>query len=122
MHQTGPAMRDHGRYPYLPIHARPDYAWPDGRRLAVYLGYNLEHFSFGEGLGAKLGPASPEPDVLNYSWTIDGVAQSEHGPTLKRRLDRASSVAVRVDDGSGGEFVESWQIEIVERAASNESD
>ncbi len=61
-------MRDHGRYPYSPIHARPDYAWPEGRRLAIYLGYNLEHFSFGEGLGAKLGPASPEPDVLNYSW------------------------------------------------------
>ena len=61
-------MRDHGRFPYSAIHARPDYAWPDGRRLAVYLGYNLEHFSFGEGLGAKLGPASPEPDVLNHSW------------------------------------------------------
>jgi peptidoglycan/xylan/chitin deacetylase (PgdA/CDA1 family) len=62
------ALKHHGRYPYSPIHARPDYAWPQGRRLAVYLGYNLEHFAFGEGLGAKLGPASPEPDVLNYSW------------------------------------------------------
>lgn len=61
-------LRDHGRYPYLPITRRPDYAFPGGRRLAVYLGYNLEHFAFGEGLGAKLGPASPEPDVLNYSW------------------------------------------------------
>jgi len=61
-------VRDHGRYSYSPIHARPDYDWPGGRRLAVYIGYNLEHFAFGEGLGAKLGPASPEPDVLNYSW------------------------------------------------------
>ena len=61
-------LRDHARYPYLPITRRPDYAFPDGRRLAVYIGYNLEHFAFGEGLGAKLGPASPEPDVLNYSW------------------------------------------------------
>jgi allantoinase len=34
----------------------------------VYLGFNVEHFSFGEGLGAVLGPASPQPDVLNYSW------------------------------------------------------
>jgi peptidoglycan/xylan/chitin deacetylase (PgdA/CDA1 family) len=34
----------------------------------VYLGFNLEHFAFGEGLGANLGPASPQPDVLNYSW------------------------------------------------------
>ena len=37
-------------------------------RLAVYIGFNVEHFAFGEGLGAALGPQSPEPDVLNYSW------------------------------------------------------
>ena len=37
-------------------------------RLAVYLGFNLEHFDFGAGLGATLGPVSPHPDVLNYSW------------------------------------------------------
>jgi len=61
-------LRDHGRYGYSPIHRRPDYTWPGGRRIAVYIGYNLEHFAFGEGLGARLGPASPEPDVLNYSW------------------------------------------------------
>jgi allantoinase len=61
-------LRGHGRYPYSPIADRADYAWPGGRRLALYVGYNLEHFAFGEGLGAKLGPASPEPDVLNYSW------------------------------------------------------
>jgi peptidoglycan/xylan/chitin deacetylase (PgdA/CDA1 family) len=58
----------HGRYDYSAIVHRPDYAWPDGRRLAVYLALNLEHFAFGEGLGASLGPASPQPDVLNYAW------------------------------------------------------
>lgn len=61
-------LPDHGRYDYVPIHRRPDYTWPNGARLAVYLGFNLEHFAFGEGLGAKIGPASPEPDVLNYAW------------------------------------------------------
>ena len=34
----------------------------------MYLGFNLEHFAFGEGLGAGIGPASPQPDVLNYAW------------------------------------------------------
>lgn len=58
----------HGRFDYRPITRRPDYCWPDGKRLAVYIGFNLEHFAFGEGLGARLGPVSPEPDVLNYSW------------------------------------------------------
>lgn len=58
----------HGRYDYVPITRRPDYSWPDGRRLAVYLGLNLEHFAFGEGLGAMLAPGGPQPDVLNYAW------------------------------------------------------
>ncbi len=57
-----------GRFDYSPITGRPDYVWPNGARLAVYIGFNLEHFAFGEGLGACLGPVSPQPDVLNYSW------------------------------------------------------
>ena len=63
-----PNLRDHGRYPYSPITERPDFDWPDGRRLAVYIGMNLECFSFGEGLGAELAPGGPQPDVLNYAW------------------------------------------------------
>lgn len=62
------ALKTHGRYGYSAITRRPDYRWPGGGRLAVYLGFNIEHFDFGSGLGAALGPKSPEPDVLNYSW------------------------------------------------------
>jgi peptidoglycan/xylan/chitin deacetylase (PgdA/CDA1 family) len=62
------ALKTHGRYPYSAISRRADYAWPGGKRLAVYLGFNIEHFDFGAGLGAALGPKNPEPDVLNYSW------------------------------------------------------
>ncbi len=61
-------LPDHGRFAYRPITRRPDYQWPNGARLAVYIGFNIEHFAFGEGLGAMIGPASPQPDVLNYSW------------------------------------------------------
>ena len=57
-----------GRFDYSPITGRPDYVWPNGARLAVYIGFNLEHFAFGEGLGACIGPVSAQPDVLNYSW------------------------------------------------------
>jgi len=62
------SLPSHGRYDYLPINARRDYHWPGGRRLAVYLALNQEHFAFGEGLGAELVPGSPQPDVLNFSW------------------------------------------------------
>lgn len=61
-------LRTHGRFPYRPITDTDDFHWPGGARLAVYLGFNIEHFAFGEGLGANIGPASPQPDVLNYSW------------------------------------------------------
>ncbi|MFT8242494.1 polysaccharide deacetylase family protein [Roseomonas sp. BN140053] len=63
----------HGRYDYHPWPARPRWNWPGGAKLAVYLGLNLEHFAFGEGLGAELAPgaasgAGPQPDVLNHAW------------------------------------------------------
>ena len=62
------ALKAHGRFAYSAIHKRPDYHWPGKKRLAVYVGFNVEHFDFGAGLGAALGPKSPEPDVLNHSW------------------------------------------------------
>lgn len=61
-------LPSHGRYDYLPITRRPDYVWPNGTRLAVYLGLNIEHFAFAEGLGAELAPGGPQPDVLNFAW------------------------------------------------------
>ena len=61
------SLATHDRYDYSPITRRTDYAWPGGFRLAVYLGFNIEHFEFGRGLGAKLAP-SGDPDVLNFAW------------------------------------------------------
>lgn len=58
----------HNRFDYSPITQRSNYQWPNGARLAVYIGFNLEHFAFGEGMGAAIGLQMPEPDVLNYAW------------------------------------------------------
>lgn len=63
-----PPVATSGRFDYRSIRDRPVYDWPNGTRLAVYIGFNLEHFAFGGGLGACIGPVSPQPDVLNYSW------------------------------------------------------
>ena len=62
------SLPQHGRFPYSAIGERPDFRWPNGSRLAVYIGFNLEHFAFGEGLGAKLAPSVGGVDVLNASW------------------------------------------------------
>jgi peptidoglycan/xylan/chitin deacetylase (PgdA/CDA1 family) len=61
-------LATHGRFAYRPIVDSDAFRWPGGSSLAVYLGFNIEHFAFGGGLGAALGPISPQPDVLNYSW------------------------------------------------------
>lgn len=66
--ETPMPLPTHGRYAYSAITRRRDYSWPGDARLAVYLGVNLEHFAFGEGLGAELAPGGPQPDVLNFAW------------------------------------------------------
>lgn len=58
----------HGRYDYRPIVGRPDFSWPEGRRVAIYLGVNHEVFAFGDGMGATLAPSKTDPDVMNYAW------------------------------------------------------
>jgi peptidoglycan/xylan/chitin deacetylase (PgdA/CDA1 family) len=68
LHRARQPMAAHGRFPYRPITDTDGFRWPGDTGLAVYLGFNIEHFAFGEGLGAALGPVSPQPDVLNYSW------------------------------------------------------
>ena len=61
-------LKQHNRFDYSGIQSRKNYSFPGRARLAIYLGFNVEHFDFGDGLGATLGPPSPQPDVLNYSW------------------------------------------------------
>jgi len=56
------------RYPYRPIIERPDYCWPDRKRLAVYIALNVESYTLGEGMIEELLPSGPQPDVLNYAW------------------------------------------------------
>lgn len=58
----------HGRYDYLPITRRPVYDWPEGKRLAVYLCNNIEHFAFGRGLGTDSTGPSAEQSQRNYAW------------------------------------------------------
>ncbi|MCA3150441.1 MAG: polysaccharide deacetylase family protein [Rhodocyclaceae bacterium] len=61
-------LKSHGRYDYSPISRRPDYSWPGGKRLAVHFCLNVEHFSFGEGLGNDYSVPQPQPNVRSYAW------------------------------------------------------
>ena len=58
----------HRRYQYSPLKTRPDYSWPDKKRLAFWVGTNIEVFAFQAGIGhdpTKLG----EPQTQrNFAW------------------------------------------------------
>ncbi len=58
----------HGRFKYSPITKRPDYSWPEGKRLAIYFAINTEHFAFGGGLGHALSNELPQPDARTFAW------------------------------------------------------
>ena len=66
-------IRQHGRYEYSPICNRPGYEWPDGKQLAFYIALNIEHFSFGEGLGHTPTNPGKQPDVRNFAWRDYGL-------------------------------------------------
>ena len=66
-------IRQHGRYEYSPICNRPGYEWPDGKKLAFYIALNIEHFSFGEGLGHTPTNLGSQPDVRNFAWRDYGL-------------------------------------------------
>ncbi|HEX7124607.1 MAG TPA: polysaccharide deacetylase family protein [Thermodesulfobacteriota bacterium] len=58
----------HGRYDYSALKHRQNYDWPGGRRLAVYVAVNIEHFAFGTGLGHSVSTELPQPDPRTFAW------------------------------------------------------
>lgn len=61
-------LKSHDRYDYSPIVGRPDYVWPEGKRLAVHFSLNVEHFAFGEGLGNDYATPQPLPNHRSFAW------------------------------------------------------
>ena len=58
----------HNRYSYSAIKNRPTYNWPEGKKLALYIGINIEHFAFGTGLGHSVSAELPPPDPRTFAW------------------------------------------------------
>lgn len=64
----------HGRYAYSSIEKRPDYTWPDGKRLAFYIGLNVEHFAYLAGLGSDpFARAQARQTQRNFAWRDYGL-------------------------------------------------
>jgi len=58
----------HKRYDYSIIDQRTDYSWPDGKRLAFWIGTNIEVFAFQTGLGHDATKAGEPQTQRNFAW------------------------------------------------------
>jgi allantoinase len=60
---------DNTLYDYSPIVARPKITWPNGARVAFYVGLNVEHFEIDRSsTSIWAGTSHLKPDPLNYGW------------------------------------------------------
>ena len=61
-------LTPHNRYDHSAIINRPTYTWPGGKKLALMLVNNIEHFHYREGLGSdSTGPAGVQ-NQRPYAW------------------------------------------------------
>jgi allantoinase len=60
---------DNQLFTYSPIVDRPPIRWPNGARVAFYLGLNIEHYQVDKPSTSIFGgTANLAPDPLNYGW------------------------------------------------------
>jgi allantoinase len=79
------------RYPYWPIVRRPPLEWPNGARVAFWVGLNIEYFEPDKPATSHATvTAHCKPDPLNYGWR-------EYGPRVGiwRMMDALDKVGMR---------------------------
>jgi allantoinase len=65
---------DNTLYRYSPIVTRPKLTWPNGARIAFYVGLNVEHYQVDKPSTSIFpGTAALVPDPLNFGWRDYGV-------------------------------------------------
>ncbi|MVO83587.1 polysaccharide deacetylase family protein [Streptomyces sp. p1417] len=92
---------DNELYDYSPIVGREPIRWPEGKRVAFYVGLNVEHFEVDKpATSIFAGTSHLTPDPLNYGWRDYG-ARVGFWRTL-RTLDQhgiKASVLLNADVG-----------------------
>ena len=61
-------LTTHGRYEFSPIDERPDYSWPDGKRLAVYIALNVEQFAWDKSVESAIAPSGMHNKQSVFAW------------------------------------------------------
>ena len=61
-------LPSHNRFKYSGIRQRPKYSWPAGKRLAVYVAVNIEHFPYGVQCGVDLDRQTQPWSQRSWLW------------------------------------------------------
>ena len=61
-------LTDHGRFSYSGITKRKLFEWPGGKRIALYIALNIEHFPYGEGGGIDLDRETKPWSQRSWLW------------------------------------------------------
>jgi peptidoglycan/xylan/chitin deacetylase (PgdA/CDA1 family) len=83
-------IRTHGRYSHSAITERPNWRWPNGAGLALYVALGIEDYAFGQGRTENILPGIPQPDFVNTAWRDYGNRVGAF-----RLLDRLASYGIR---------------------------
>ena len=83
---------DNRLYDYSPIIERPSLTWPNGARVAFYVGLNVEHFEIDKpSTSIWSGTSHLKPDPLNHGWRDYGARVG-----IWRLIDTFDRFGVRV--------------------------
>jgi peptidoglycan/xylan/chitin deacetylase (PgdA/CDA1 family) len=61
-------LPSHNRFKYSGIKQRPQFSWPGGKRLAVYVAVNIEHFPYGVQCGVDLDRQTQPWSQRSWLW------------------------------------------------------
>ncbi|SFI90226.1 polysaccharide deacetylase family protein [Albimonas pacifica] len=61
-------LKTHDRFGFSALPDRPDFSWPEGKRLAVCICNNIEVFSYLDGLGSDSAQVGAPQTTRNYAW------------------------------------------------------
>jgi peptidoglycan/xylan/chitin deacetylase (PgdA/CDA1 family) len=79
------------RAPFVPIGARPHFAWPNGARLAVWIVPNIECFDESSLVGnTTMSQPKEPPDIGNYAWRDYGMRVG-----VWRQIDQLQRLGIR---------------------------
>ena len=61
-------LPSHNRFQYSGIKSRPQFTWPDNKRLALYIAVNIEHFPYGVQCGVDLDRQTQPWSQRSWLW------------------------------------------------------